>query len=84
LPPRLRVIAGVCADLFGAGVSAALAWASWSFVSDSREFGDIMLGDVPAWWLQSIMPVAFALIAFQFVALAVKRMRGANVSEALL
>jgi TRAP-type C4-dicarboxylate transport system permease small subunit len=81
LPPRLRMIAGVCADVFGAGVSAALAWASWALVSDSREFGDTMLGDVPAWWLQSIMPVAFALIAWQFVAQAVKRMRGGNISE---
>lgn len=81
LPRRLRIVVGVCADVFGAGVSAALAWASWAFVSDSREFGDTMLGDVPAWWLQSIMPVAFALIASQFVAQAVKRMRGGNVSE---
>ena len=84
LPPRLRIVVGVCADVFGAGVSAALAWASWAFVSDSREFGDTMLGDVPAWWLQSIMPVAFALIAWQFVAQAVKRMRGGNVGETLL
>jgi TRAP-type C4-dicarboxylate transport system permease small subunit len=81
LQPRLRIVVGVCADVFGAGVSAALAWASWAFVSDSREFGDTMLGDVPAWWLQSIMPVAFALIAWQFVAQAVKRMRGGKVSE---
>jgi TRAP-type C4-dicarboxylate transport system permease small subunit len=81
LPPRLRIIAGVGADLFGAAVSAALAWASWAFVSDSHEFGDTMLGDVPAWWLQSIMPVAFALIAWQFVAQAVKRLRGGSVSE---
>ena len=81
LPQRLRVATGVCADVFGAAVSAALAWASWSFVSDSREFGDTMLSDIPAWWLQSIMPVAFALIACQFVAHAVKRMRGVDVGE---
>ena len=84
LPPRLRLVAGVCADVFGAGVSVALAWASWSFVSDSREFADTMLGDVPAWWLQSIMPVAFALIAWQFVVQAVKRMRGGTIREAPL
>ena len=77
LPPRLRVVAGVCADWFGAAVSAALAWYSWAFVSDSREFGDTLLGDVPAWWLQSIMPVAFALMAWQFLVQSVKRLRGA-------
>jgi TRAP-type C4-dicarboxylate transport system permease small subunit len=84
LPPKLRIAAGVCADVFGAAVSAALAWASWQFVSDSREFGDTMLGDVPAWWLQAFMPVAFALIALRFVAQAVRRTRGVEVSEAPL
>jgi TRAP-type C4-dicarboxylate transport system permease small subunit len=76
LPRRLQVAAAVCANGFGATVSAALAWYAWSFVNDSREFGDTLLGDIPAWWLQSIMPVAFALMAWQFLAQAVKRWRG--------
>ena len=77
----LGVAAGVAADWFGAGVSAVLAWVSWSFVSDSREFGDTLLGDVPAWWLQAIMPVAFALMAWQFAMAAIERARGGLVSE---
>jgi TRAP-type C4-dicarboxylate transport system permease small subunit len=81
LPPRLRMAAGVLADAFGAAVSAALAWFSWAFVGDSREFGDLLLGDVPAWWLQAIMPVAFALMAWQFAMAAVERARGASGSE---
>jgi TRAP-type C4-dicarboxylate transport system permease small subunit len=76
-PGKLRTAAGVCADLFAAAVSAALAWYSWGFVSLSLEFGDTLLGDVPAWWLQTIMPVAFALMAMQFLVQAVKRRRGA-------
>jgi TRAP-type C4-dicarboxylate transport system permease small subunit len=76
LPQRLRVAAAVCANGFGAGISAALAWYAWSFVNDSREFGDTLLGDVPAWWLQSIMPIAFALMAWQFIAQAVTCARG--------
>jgi TRAP-type C4-dicarboxylate transport system permease small subunit len=76
LPQRLRVFAGVGADWFGAAVSGVFAWVSWSFVSDSREFGDTLLGDVPAWWLQMIMPVAFALMAWQFLVQSVKRWRG--------
>lgn len=77
LPPRLQLIAGVGADWFAAVITAALARVSWAFVSDSREFGDTLLGDVPAWWLQSIMPVAFALMAVQFVARSIGRLRGA-------
>ena len=84
LPPRLRIAAGVAADAFGAAVSAALAWAAWAFVSDSREFGDALLGDLPAWWFQAVMPVAFALIAWQFAVQAVKRLRGGQVAETLL
>jgi TRAP-type C4-dicarboxylate transport system permease small subunit len=81
LPGRFRVPAGICADGFGAAVSAALAWYSWAFVRDSREFGDTLLGDVPAWWLQAIMPVAFALMALQFVMQVVRGRRGAAPAE---
>jgi TRAP-type C4-dicarboxylate transport system permease small subunit len=84
LPPKARTVAGVCADGFGAAVSGALAWASWKFVSDSREFGDTRLGDFPAWCFQAIMPAAFALIAWLFDAQAVKRLRGGVVAEAPL
>ena len=84
LPPKLRVAAGVCADVVGAVVSAALAYASWQFVGDSREFGDTLLGDLPAWWFQAIMPVAFALIAWQFLVQTVKRLRGGFVAESPL
>ena len=84
LPPKLRLAAGVCADLFGAAVSAVLAYAAFRFVRDAREFGDTMLGDLPAWWFQAIMPVAFALIAWQFLVQAVKRLRGGFIAEAPL
>ena len=76
LLPRRCMSSRVIADGFGMAVSAVLAWASWSFVADSREFGDTLLDGVPAWWLQSIMPVAFALMALQFLLHAVKRLRG--------
>jgi len=84
LPPKVRLAAGVCADGFGAAVSAALTWAAWTFVSDSREYGDTLLGGFPAWWFQAIMPAAFALIAWQFAVQAVKRLRGGYVAEAPL
>lgn len=67
LPPRLARAAGTVADLFAAAVSAALAWFSLAFVNDSRQFGDTLLDGVPAWPLQAIMPVAFALIACRYL-----------------
>jgi TRAP-type C4-dicarboxylate transport system permease small subunit len=81
LPRRLRIAASVLANGFGAAVSAALAWYAWSFVNDSREFRDTLLGDIPAWWLQAIMPIAFALMAWQFLLQAFKRWRGDAAEE---
>src|SRR5690606_37557734 len=63
LPARFRLVAAIGADVLAAGVSAVLARHAWSFVRDSREFGDLLLNDIPAWWFQAIMPVAFAFMA---------------------
>lgn len=76
LPPKARIVAGVCADAFGAVVSAALAWYSLLLVLDSREFGDALLANIPLWWLQAIMPVAFALMTVQFIVHAAERALG--------
>ena len=79
LPQRWQMVAGVGAELVGAVVSAALAWYAAVFVAQSREFGDVLLGDTPAWWLQISMPVMFALMACAFVIHAVRRMLGGSV-----
>jgi TRAP-type C4-dicarboxylate transport system permease small subunit len=76
LPPRLQRLAGLLAELFAAGVCGALAFYSSIFVRDSREFGDLLLTDIPAWWLQAIMPVAFTLMACRFLAHAARRLSG--------
>lgn len=73
LPKRAQTVAEVCADLFAVIVTGAFAWFSFSFVRDSREFGDTLLNDVPAWWLQAAMPLAFGLIAYCYLARAVAR-----------
>jgi TRAP-type C4-dicarboxylate transport system permease small subunit len=73
LPERMQIGAGVCSDLFAAIVTAALARYAAGLVWDSREFGDVLLNGVPAWWLQAPMPVVFALMAWQFLARAVRR-----------
>jgi TRAP-type C4-dicarboxylate transport system permease small subunit len=76
LPPRLQVVVGAGADLFAAAVSAALAYFAFEFVRQSRSYGDVLLGQFPAWWFESIMPVAFALIAYRFLLHALGRKRG--------
>ncbi len=68
-------MAGVGADLFAAVFCALLSRYALAFVADSREFGDTLLNNVPAWWLQAPMPIVFALIAWQFLVRAVQRAR---------
>ena len=68
LPVTGRRMAAVLVDLFAAAVSAILGWYSWRFVAETREFGDQLLGTWPAWAFQAILPVAFALIAYRYLA----------------
>ena len=62
LPGRYKVVAGVLSNLFATTFCAAFAYT--------------LLG-VPAWWLQAIMPVAFALMAYRFFLQALRHLRGA-------
>ena len=76
LPPKLRssrASARTCSPPSSARCSAYLAF---EFVRDSRSYGDLLLGRFPAWWFESIMPVAFALIAYRFLLHALGRKRG--------
>ncbi len=68
LPARWRRLTAALVDLFAAGVSAVLAWQSWRFVAESREFGDQVLGGLPAWSFQLILPTAFVLITYRYLA----------------
>jgi TRAP-type C4-dicarboxylate transport system permease small subunit len=76
LPPPAQRVAEVIADTFAAVFCGAFAWYALAFVRDSKAYGDTMFDTVPAWWLQSIMPFAFALIAYRYAVRAVQRARG--------
>lgn len=69
LPLRGRALARIVTNLFTSGICGLLAWHSWRFVSQSREFEDTLLGNMPAWWFQVVMPVAFALMSWRYLCL---------------
>ena len=52
-----------------------LTWYAWEFVADSLEYEDQLLGGLPAWWFQLVMPVAFFLIAYRYLLWCGKRLR---------
>lgn len=66
LTPGLKRAVQLLVHLFTALICLVVAWFSLQFVQTSREYGDLILGSVPAWWLQSVLPVGFALIAWRY------------------
>jgi TRAP-type C4-dicarboxylate transport system permease small subunit len=66
LGPAWQAPIAVVRNFATAAVCGLLAWFSFRFVRDSREFGDVLLGDWPAWWFQLILPVGFGLMAYRY------------------
>lgn len=81
LPARGRLAMSVLTHGFTATVSGLIAWHGLAFVRTSHEFGDTLLGDVPAWIPQAVLPIGFALIAWRFAVLAVRAALSALRSE---
>ncbi|MEM7764078.1 MAG: TRAP transporter small permease [Pseudomonadota bacterium] len=66
LPETGQKLARILTNSFTAAVCGVVAFYAWQFVSQSREFEDQLLGTLPAWWFQIVMPVAFALMAWRY------------------
>jgi TRAP-type C4-dicarboxylate transport system permease small subunit len=67
--------AAVISMAFGAIVAGALAYQTFRFVADSRRYGDTVLGELPAWAFQLIMPFGFAVICFRLGRQALDELR---------
>lgn len=73
MPEQAKRITLAAMNLFTATLSFILAWYCFEFVAESREYEDVVLGDLPAWVFQSVMPLAFGLIGYRYVIWAIKR-----------
>lgn len=74
LSPKLNDSVKIIVDLFTSGICAVVTWHSISFVHTSYEYGDILLGSVPAWLLQLVLPIGFGLISWRYLLAALKRL----------
>ena len=74
LPPAGKLVAQIVVDLFTAVVCGIATWASVMFVRESYQGGDELLGTLPAWVFQSIIPLAFALLSYRYLAFFGKRL----------
>jgi len=75
LPTGLRAWASFIVDSFSAGVTGVLAWVAAEFVSESKEYGDLLLNDLPAWPFQLILPIGFAIIAYRYGIWSLRHLR---------
>lgn len=67
LPGRWGSLKDSVIHSFTAAICVVVAWHGALFVRSSHEFGDLLLGGVPAWMLQLVLPVGFGLIAYRYV-----------------
>lgn len=73
LPDRLIQVTRVLVDAFAATVCGVVAWQAWRYLQLEVEFQDSVLVDMPAWIAHAIIPLAFALVSYRFVILAIKK-----------
>ena len=66
LPGRLAKAAHTAIYFFTAVICGLVTSFSYAFVKMSHEFGDVLLGHVPAWMLQAVLPLGFALITWRY------------------
>lgn len=81
LPERGKAIAAVLVALFSMTVCLALTWYSAEMLRFAIEDSEVLLGGLPAWWFQSILPVGFGLISWRYLIWIIRRLRALLSSE---
>jgi TRAP-type C4-dicarboxylate transport system permease small subunit len=84
LPQHWKFRFRVVTDLFTAAVSAVVAWSAFRLMMGDREAGGMAISFVPVWVCESILPVAFAVIALRYLLFAVEHFRQSGATEELL
>ena len=67
LPERWSTAAGILAGVVSVGITVALLVASLHLVAVERAFPRTVLGPIQVWMAQAVMPVGFAVIAWQLL-----------------
>ena len=53
-----------------------IGWQAYRLVREEASWGDTVLTDIPLWLVHAIVPIAFALISYQFLVRVVKLLHG--------
>jgi C4-dicarboxylate transporter DctQ subunit len=67
LPDMAVKLIRILVDVFATIVCVVIAIQAWRYLQIEIEYDDRVLVDTPAWIAHSIMPAAFALMAYRFL-----------------
>jgi tripartite ATP-independent transporter DctM subunit len=71
-----RTVARVFSHAAAVAVTGYLCVASWQNLRVEMEFPKDLVGNIPVWWVEAIMPVGFAVVAMRLVWHAADAWRG--------
>jgi TRAP-type C4-dicarboxylate transport system permease small subunit len=76
----------IIVDAFAAFMCGLLAWHSWRYLQLTIEFGDTVLGDLPAWTAYLLLPLSLTLMSYRFLLLSIsgllRAIRGEDSGQA--
>lgn len=75
LPGHLKGWTRPVTSLFTAGVSAVIAYHAVRFVASDYAAGTTAFGGIPAWAVEAVVPLAFALITLRYCVLCAVQVR---------
>jgi len=76
LKDRAKAAAALFSHSFAAAVTAILFYASFLFMIQTKDAGDILAYGVPLWLAQAILPIGFGIIAFRLIRHASSNWKG--------
>ena len=84
LSGRLRAAARVFSGSVAASIAALLCVASVQFVLSERQGGQKLVGDVPLWLVETMLPIGFGMVAYRLLRHASYSRSGRVVSVLLV
>ena len=73
LSPKWKLAVTILLDAFTAFICGVVAWHAAGFVLEAYEYEDVLLGGLPAWPFQIILPIAFAWMAYRYAVFFFRR-----------
>jgi TRAP-type C4-dicarboxylate transport system permease small subunit len=75
LPEHWQQLTAFFTSIFTATVTAIISYHAGRFVLMDKEAQSIAFADIPSWWCELIIPLAFGIITIRFLGIAISQAR---------